>query len=192
MLPSLPRLAALPIISQPFKRSQEGLFHGKMIQYGNNVPHSKHKTRRTWLPNVRSKRLPLEATGETLKLKVTTRALRSIKKVCIVGPALHRDGPDVIVTRLVQAGGLDNYVMNTHSDLLGMEGMRLRILVRSRLEEEARLKEEADKMQRAKEKQERRDAYLQNASEAKRGDTGKASRANPSSKRTLSPSSPPS
>jgi len=86
MLPSLPRLSTLPIISQPFKRSQEGLFHGKMKQYGNNVPHSKHKTRRTWLPNVRSKRLPLEATGETIKLKVTTRALRCIKKVCYICP----------------------------------------------------------------------------------------------------------
>jgi ribosomal protein L28 len=82
MQPSLTRLSVLPRISQPFKRSQEGLFHGKMKQYGNNVPHSKHKTRRTWLPNVQSKRLPLEATGETLKLKVTTRALRCIHKVC--------------------------------------------------------------------------------------------------------------
>ena len=84
MLPSLPRLSNLPIIRQPFKRSQEGLFHGKMKQYGNNVPHSKHKTRRTWLPNVRSKRLPLKATGETVKLKVTTRALKCIKKVRFV------------------------------------------------------------------------------------------------------------
>jgi large subunit ribosomal protein L28 len=47
--------------------------------------------------------------------------------------------------------------MNTRSELLGMEGMRLRILVRSRLAEEARLKEEAEKMQRAKGKQDRRD-----------------------------------
>lgn len=78
---TLPRFTTLPIISQPFKRAQEGLFHGKMRRSGNNVPHSKHKTKRTWLPNVRSKKLPLEATGETLKLKVTVRALRSIRKV---------------------------------------------------------------------------------------------------------------
>ncbi|KIM82754.1 hypothetical protein PILCRDRAFT_820050 [Piloderma croceum F 1598] len=143
MLASLPRSFALSVISQPFKRSQEGLFHGKMRQSGNNVPHSKHKTRRTWLPNVRSKRLPLEATGETLKLKVTTRALRCIKK----------------------AGGLDNYVMKTNSKLLGMEGMRLRILVRSRLEE-AQLKEKADEIQRA-EKAKRRSAFLNGAKDDK-------------------------
>ncbi|KZP16993.1 hypothetical protein FIBSPDRAFT_793624 [Athelia psychrophila] len=124
---SLPRFTTLPIISQPFKRAQEGLFHGKMRRSGNNVPHSKHKTKRTWLPNVRSKKLPLEATGETLKLKVTVRALRSIRK----------------------AGGLDNYVMNTKSTLLGMEGMRLRVLVRARLEEEAAVKDMSERAMRA-------------------------------------------
>lgn len=84
MFPTLPALAK-PLsspISQPFKRSQLGLFGGKTKQYGNNVPFSKHKTRRSWLPNVQSKRLTSEALGEELKLKVTTRALRSIKKVC--------------------------------------------------------------------------------------------------------------
>jgi len=70
---------------------------------------------------------------------------------------------------ITQAGGLDNYVMKTNSKLLGMEGMRLRILVRSRLEEEARLKEKADKRQRAKEKVERREAFLKGA----KGDKGK-------------------
>lgn len=83
MLPTIPRLSTLPRISQPFKRSQEGLFHGKMKQYGNNVPHSKHKTRRTWLPNVQSKRLTSEVIGETFKLKVTTSAMKSINKVSL-------------------------------------------------------------------------------------------------------------
>ena len=55
-----------------------------MKQYGNNVPHSKHKTRRTWLPNVQSKRLTSEAIGETFKLKVTTTAMKSINKVSFV------------------------------------------------------------------------------------------------------------
>lgn len=46
--------------------------------------------------------------------------------------------------------------MKTKSHLLGMEGMRLKVLVRSRLEEEARLKEEEAKALRAKEKLEKR------------------------------------
>ncbi|KAI0044847.1 mitochondrial 50S ribosomal protein L28-like protein, partial [Auriscalpium vulgare] len=107
MFPSIPALAAA-VLSQPFKRSQLGLFHGKMKQYGNNVPFSKKKTRRTWLPNVQSKRLVSEALGETLKVKLTTRALKTIKKY----------------------GGLDQYLLQTKTDLLGWEGMRLRILVR--------------------------------------------------------------
>ena len=55
MFPSLSLLSN--IVSTPFKRSQLGLFHGKTKQYGNSVPNSKHKTRRTWLPNVHNKRL---------------------------------------------------------------------------------------------------------------------------------------
>ena len=81
MFPSLACLSEA--ISQPFKRSQSGLFHGKTKQYGNNVPFSMHKTRRTWLPNVQSKRIPSETLGYDLKLKVTTRALRTIRKVDI-------------------------------------------------------------------------------------------------------------
>ncbi|KAG8842864.1 hypothetical protein FRC20_004210, partial [Serendipita sp. 405] len=34
-----------------FKRAQAGLFHGRTIQFGNNVPESRYKTRRTWQPN---------------------------------------------------------------------------------------------------------------------------------------------
>jgi len=76
-----PSLALLEALSMPFKRSQLGLFHGKMKQYGNNVPFSKKKTRRTWLPNVQKKRLFSEAFGKNITVKITTRALRTIKKV---------------------------------------------------------------------------------------------------------------
>jgi len=95
-------------LSTPFKRSQTGLFHGKTRQSGNNVPFSKQKTKRTWLPNVQQKRLHSDALGENVRLKVTTRALKTIKKY----------------------GGLDNYLLNVKTDFLGQEGMRLRVLVR--------------------------------------------------------------
>jgi large subunit ribosomal protein L28 len=81
-----------------------------------------------------------------LKLKVTTRALRCIHK----------------------AGGLDNYVMKTKSDLLGMEGMRLRVLVRARLDEQARIAEKAAAEQRVKEKEERRIAFNQKQADAEK------------------------
>ncbi|KAJ2919686.1 hypothetical protein MD484_g628, partial [Candolleomyces efflorescens] len=105
MFASLPRLGEF---SQPFKRAQFGLFGGKTKQYGNNVPFSKHKTRRSWLPNVQTKRLPSETLGEKVKLKVTTRALRTIKK----------------------AGGLDAYLKQTPAHKLSHEGMRLRLKVK--------------------------------------------------------------
>ncbi|KAJ3814057.1 hypothetical protein F5876DRAFT_86697 [Lentinula aff. lateritia] len=97
------------LVSQPFKRSQLGLFQGKTKQYGNNVPHSKHKTRRTWLPNIQRKRFFSEALNENVRVKVTTRALKTIKK--------HN--------------GIDNYVHNMPSKTLGWEGMRLRLMVKS-------------------------------------------------------------
>ncbi|KAF9554991.1 hypothetical protein CPC08DRAFT_613976, partial [Agrocybe pediades] len=97
-------------VSQPFKRSQHGLFQGKMKQYGNNVPFSKHKTRRSWLPNVQQKRIPSEILGEKVRMKVTTRALRTIKK----------------------KGGLDNYLKTTDADILGYKGMELRMRVRAK------------------------------------------------------------
>ncbi|ETW77601.1 hypothetical protein HETIRDRAFT_27146, partial [Heterobasidion irregulare TC 32-1] len=106
MFPSLPSLAQA--LTGPFKRAQLGLFHGKTKQYGNNVPFSKKKTRRTWLPNVHPKRLFSAALGENVRVKLTARALKTVNKY----------------------GGIDEYVLNTRPDLLGWEGMRIRVLVR--------------------------------------------------------------
>jgi ribosomal protein L28 len=71
----------LEVVSTPFKRSQLGLFHGKTKLSGNNVPFSKKKTRRTWLPNVQNRRLFSEALDKKIELKVTMRALKTIEKV---------------------------------------------------------------------------------------------------------------
>jgi large subunit ribosomal protein L28 len=91
-----------------FKQAQKGLFAGGMKQYGNNVPKSKHKTRRTWMPNIQPKRLFSEALGETIKVKVTARALKTIDKY----------------------GGIDGYLLGMKDTKLGDEGMRLRMLVK--------------------------------------------------------------
>ena len=45
------------------------------------MPFSKKKTRRTWLPNVQSKRLWSNALEDFVKVKLTTRALKTIEKV---------------------------------------------------------------------------------------------------------------
>ncbi|KAF8802043.1 hypothetical protein BYT27DRAFT_7226613 [Phlegmacium glaucopus] len=104
----IPSKVLWDVVSQPFKRSQGGLFQGKTKQYGNNVPFSKHKTRRTWLPNVQQKRLPSEIMGDMIRVKLTTRALKTIKK----------------------KGGIDNYLKTSSPEILGHEGMRLRSVLR--------------------------------------------------------------
>jgi large subunit ribosomal protein L28 len=87
--------AVFSVVSQPFKRSQLGLFQGRTKQYGNNVPFSKHKTRRTWLPNVQRKRLFSDTLGGNVRVKVTTRALKTIKKVSCPFQIFHQRLPDV-------------------------------------------------------------------------------------------------
>ncbi|KAI8992211.1 hypothetical protein BDB01DRAFT_777505 [Pilobolus umbonatus] len=74
-----------------FKRAQRGLFGGKHIQFGNNNPFSKKKTRRNWLPNVQNKNLFSQALNGFIEVKVTTSVLRTIDK----------------------KGGLDKYLLET-------------------------------------------------------------------------------
>ncbi|KAF7728348.1 39S ribosomal protein L24, mitochondrial [Apophysomyces ossiformis] len=74
-----------------FKRAQRGLFGGKHIQFGNNNPFSKKKTRRNWLPNIQSKKLFSDTLQRFIDLKVTTSVLRTIDK----------------------KGGLDKYLLET-------------------------------------------------------------------------------
>ncbi len=77
---------------------------GKQIQFGNNVPFSKTKTRRTWLPNVQTKRLFSETLNDWIRLNMTTSVIRTVDK----------------------KGGLDRYLLETRPDLLGEKGVELR------------------------------------------------------------------
>eukprot|EP00979_Chaetoceros_neogracilis_P004231 scaffold746_cov293-Chaetoceros_neogracile.AAC.19 len=70
-------------------RSKRGLYNGRDIRAGNNVPFSLKKTKRTFKPNVFKKRIYSEILQEMLPFHVTTSALRSIDK----------------------AGGLDQYLI---------------------------------------------------------------------------------
>lgn len=54
---------------------------GKKPGVGNKVSHSQRKTRRRWLPNLVSQKFWLESEGRWVRLKVSTRALRTIKKL---------------------------------------------------------------------------------------------------------------
>jgi len=94
--------------SQYYKQSNFGLYGNQKIRFGNMVSEKNEiKTRRYWRPNVHSKRLYSEALGNFIRIRVTTRVLRTVDKV----------------------GGLDEYLLGEKKGRikeLGMGGWKLR------------------------------------------------------------------
>jgi large subunit ribosomal protein L28 len=58
---------------------------------GNNVSHAHNKTRRWQRPNVQTKRLFVPELNRFVRLKVSTRALRTISKIGLL-PYLRKEG----------------------------------------------------------------------------------------------------
>lgn len=90
-----------------FKQSAKGLYGGVFIRFGNSISESKHKTRRTWMPNIVKKELWSETLNRKVPLKLTASVLRTISK----------------------EGGLDNYLIKDKSARikeLGPAGWKLR------------------------------------------------------------------
>ena len=77
---------------------------GKGVQAGNNVSHAHNKTRRRFLPNLQKATLLSEALGETIRLRITTSAIRTIE----------------------HAGGLDAFLLKTPAAELPREARRLK------------------------------------------------------------------
>ena len=53
---------------------------GKKPTFGNNVSFSKRRTNRRWIPNVHDKRVYVPALGKSLRLRISTHAMRTIDK----------------------------------------------------------------------------------------------------------------
>jgi large subunit ribosomal protein L28 len=53
---------------------------GKKTTTGNNVSHSKVKTKRRLYPNLQKKRIFIPELDKTVTMMISTRALRSLKK----------------------------------------------------------------------------------------------------------------
>jgi large subunit ribosomal protein L28 len=79
-------------------------FTGKGVLTGNNVSHANNKTRRRYLPNLQETSLLSDALGSTVRVRVTTRALRTIE---------HN-------------GGLDNFLATTPNRDLPEEAQALK------------------------------------------------------------------
>lgn len=54
---------------------------GKRRLVGNKVSHAKNKTKMTQKPNLQTKKIFDPETGETLKLRLSTSAMRTLDKV---------------------------------------------------------------------------------------------------------------
>ncbi|MGI9378342.1 MAG: 50S ribosomal protein L28 [Methyloligellaceae bacterium] len=63
---------------------------GKTVMTGNNVSHANNRTRRRFLPNLCQVSLLSDALGQTIRLKVSARALRTVE---------HRGGLDAFLEK---------------------------------------------------------------------------------------------
>ena len=86
-----PAVASRQQVRHRSNRSRRGLYDGKDIRSGNNVPFSLKKTKRKFKPNVFEKAVYSETLDEMVRFHLTASALRSIDK----------------------AGGLDNYLLTS-------------------------------------------------------------------------------
>ncbi len=58
---------------------------GKGRQYGNNVSFSQRHTKKAWNPNLQKKTIIVD--GKKLTLKISTQAIRTLKKKGLLTPA---------------------------------------------------------------------------------------------------------
>lgn len=77
---------------------------GKGVQTGNNVSHANNKTRRRFLPNLQETSVLSDALGQMVRLKVSTRGLKTIE---------HN-------------GGLDAFLLGTNDSRLTADARRLK------------------------------------------------------------------
>jgi large subunit ribosomal protein L28 len=90
---------------------------GKGVLAGNNVSHANNKTRRRFLPNLQDASLLSDALGFQVRLKLSTRAIRTIE---------HN-------------GGIDAYLLGTPNSRLSAEVQALkRRIERAKAKREAK------------------------------------------------------
>ena len=77
---------------------------GKGALVGNNVSHANNKTKRRFLPNLQITSMLSDALGTPVRLRLTTRAIRTIEK----------------------NGGLDAYLLGMPDAKLPVEAVRLK------------------------------------------------------------------
>ena len=84
---------------------------GKGVLTGNNVSHANNRSRRRFLPNLQRTSLVSDALGHTVRLRLSTNALRTVDF----------------------KGGLDAYLLGTGDDKLSIGARRLKRRIRKAL-----------------------------------------------------------
>ncbi len=79
-------------------------FTGRGVQAGNNVSHANNRTRRRFLPNLQHASLLSDVLGETVQVRLCTRAIRTVEK----------------------RGGLDAFLLSTPDAELGKKALNLK------------------------------------------------------------------
>ncbi len=77
---------------------------GKAVLTGNNVSHANNKTRRRYLPNLQHVSLLSDLLGQTLRLRITAHAIRTVEK----------------------KGGIDAFLIEARDDKLSLNARRLK------------------------------------------------------------------
>jgi large subunit ribosomal protein L28 len=85
---------------------------GKGVQAGNNVSHANNRSRRRFLPNVQRATLASEVLGRSVRMRVTTHALRAVE----------------------HSGGLDAYLLKTSDAKLSLNARRLKRQIKKAVE----------------------------------------------------------
>jgi large subunit ribosomal protein L28 len=65
---------------------------GKKRVFGNNRPFSEKKTRRSWKPNVQRRKMFVPELGRTVRVQLSTRAMRTVEKNGGLMPYLKSQG----------------------------------------------------------------------------------------------------
>lgn len=73
---------------------------GKGPTTGNQVSHSNIKTRTRWLPNLKDKKYTIPELGQTVRLRLSTRAIRTIDKLGGISHAILKAEPADLSPRL--------------------------------------------------------------------------------------------
>lgn len=77
---------------------------GKGLMFGHNVSHANNKTKRVYRPNLQTISLASDALGQTVKLKISMHALRTIDR----------------------NGGLDVFLAKAKDEVLSVRALRLK------------------------------------------------------------------